>query len=89
MNCMRNAIKPGMLRLLFKKYAKEVGIPKRLAHPHVLKHSAAHFALKASNNDLVAVQRFLGHKTLSSTGMYLKMGDAEACAKVQKNYFKG
>ena len=81
-------IKPGMFRLLFNKYAEYVKIPEDLRTPHVLKHTAAHFALEASGNDLVAVQRFLGHKNLSSTGMYLKMGDEAACKKVQKDgYF--
>ncbi len=81
-------IETGMLRHLFKRYAKDAGIPKALRHPHVLKHTAAHYALDSSKRDLVYVQKFLGHKNLSSTGMYLKVSDTEACAAIQPNYFK-
>ena len=73
---------------LFKAIAKKAGLGETLQHPHVLKHTAAHYALDSSKRDLVYVQKFLGHKNLSSTGMYLKVSDTEACAAIQPNYFK-
>jgi integrase len=76
-----------MFHILMRKYSSEVGIPKRLRHPHVLKHSAAHFAIESSGKDLVAVQNFLGHVSLQSTGIYLEISDAEASRRVRKNFF--
>lgn len=76
-----------MFHILVRKYSAEVGIPKRLRHPHVLKHSTAHFALESSGKDLVAVQKFLGHKSLQSTGIYLRISDAEASRRVRNNFF--
>ena len=46
-------IERGTLWVLFKRYCGDVDIPKRLAHPHVLKHSCAHFILDAPDTDLV------------------------------------
>src|SRR5437762_2041015 len=48
-------IKRGMLHILFRKYCADVGIPKRLSHPHVLKHSCAHFILESPDTDLLDV----------------------------------
>jgi len=51
-------IETGMVRHMFKRYAKDAGIPKALRHPHVLKHTAAHYALDSSNAILCMSRNF-------------------------------
>ena len=65
---------------LFQHYAKEAGIPRPLAHPHVAKHSIAmELVHKVGIEEL---RQFIGHKSLSSTGQYLKVSDQQACQAV-------
>lgn len=63
----------------FQKYHEEAGIKKSLAHPHIMKHSVAMHGVKAGIENLRVK---LGHKSLNSTGMYLKIDDATACKAV-------
>lgn len=63
---------------LFKRYAREAGIPAHLAHPHILKHSLANKLLK--HVDIADVKQYLGHARISSTAEYLKRDDQEASA---------
>jgi integrase len=65
---------------LFQRYAVAAGISKRNAHPHILKHSIAMQTIK--NAGIENVRQYLGHKSLSSTGAYLKVDDATAAAAV-------
>ena len=63
-----------------RRYAEAAGIPKHLRNVRVIKHSIAMILIgKIQLNEL---QQYLGHKSLSSTGAYLKVSDAEACAAV-------
>jgi type 1 fimbriae regulatory protein FimB/type 1 fimbriae regulatory protein FimE len=65
---------------LFQAYCVQAGIPKPMAHPHTLKHSAAmHLVKKVGIEEL---RQFIGHKSLSSTGQYLKVSDQAACKAV-------
>ena len=65
---------------LFRAYCLQVGIPAHLAHPHSAKHAIAmELVSKVAINEL---QRFLGHRSLNSTGMYLRVDDEKACAAV-------
>jgi len=67
---------------LFQGYCKEAGIPKPLPHPHTLKHSVAmELVKKVGIQDL---RQFIGHKSLNSTGMYLRVSNQEASAAVAK-----
>jgi site-specific recombinase XerD len=67
---------------LFRGYALQSGIPAHRAHPHVLKHT---LGMKlVSNVPINVVQQYLGHKSLSSTGEYLKLTDDEASTQVGK-----
>lgn len=66
---------------LFRQYAIAAGIAKRKAHPHILKHSIAMQSIK--NAGIENVRQYLGHKSMSSTGAYLKKDDAEASAAVR------
>jgi len=56
------------------------GIPLHKSNPHVLKHSCAHYVIRAG---IQVAQQHLGHKSLSSTGAYLRITDAAASAAVQ------
>jgi len=74
-------IKRSMAGRLFAKYAREVGIPQRMRHVHVLRHTAAHTMLDAGVN-LAHIQQWLGHQRISSTGIYVKQSDASAAQEV-------
>jgi type 1 fimbriae regulatory protein FimB len=65
---------------LFQAYCVTAGIPKPLAHPHVLKHSVAMELVKKVGIEELRV--YIGHKSLNSTGMYLRVSDQVACAAV-------
>ena len=68
---------------LFSRYCAQVGIPEHKRHPHVLKHSLAMHSLKRGAQ-INEVQAYLGHKSLGSTGMYLRVNDEEASSAVQR-----
>lgn len=63
-----------------RKYCLAAGIPARKAHPHALKHSIALQAIHEAG--IEHVRQYLGHKSMSSTGQYLRVNDQEAAAKV-------
>jgi integrase len=80
---------------LYRRYARAAGLPRRLQHPHVLKHSIAMQSIHVAG--IENVRRHLGHKTIASTGEYLKVTDeaatravAEAASRktVQKGLFE-
>lgn len=65
---------------LFQGYCKAAGIPRPLAHPHIAKHSIAmELVHKVGIEEL---RQFIGHKSLSSTGQYLRVNDQRACLAV-------
>lgn len=61
---------------LMRRYASDAGIPEHKAHPHVLKHSIAMQTIKTAG--IENVRQYLGHKSISSTGAYLKVDDDAA-----------
>lgn len=61
---------------LFRKYAKRAGVPAHKWHPHCLKHSVARHYIKEMG--IENMRRYLGHKSMASTGEYLKVTDEEA-----------
>lgn len=65
---------------LMQRYAEAAGIPPRKAHPHALKHTIAMQTIQGAG--IENVRQYLGHKSMSSTGEYLKKSDAEASAAV-------
>lgn len=71
---------------LVQKYAKQAGIPAHKAHPHVLKHSIAMQTIQKAG--IENVRQHLGHKSISSTGEYLKVNDEDASRAVT-NAIKG
>lgn len=77
---------PGITRFnlnyAVKAAGKKAGIPLYLAHPHTLKHSAAVHMIPGG---VEFTRTYLGHKSLNSTGAYLKMSDEKA-SEVAKRY---
>jgi integrase/recombinase XerD len=67
---------------LVRKYGESAGIPKHLCHPHILKHSIAMQTIESAG--IENVRQYLGHKSISSTGAYLKVDDEQASASVQR-----
>lgn len=65
---------------LMQRYASAAGIPERLRHPHILKHTIALQTIRTAG--IENVRQYLGHKSMSSTGAYLKKSDAEASAAI-------
>jgi integrase/recombinase XerD len=58
-----------------KKAAKKANIKKKLT-PHTLRHSIAVHMLE-SGIDLIAIQRFMGHKAITSTCIYLRLANVK------------
>jgi integrase len=63
--------------LHFRKAATKIGLHPDLRHPHVLRHSSAHWLLDGGTPLHVASQ-WLGHTSLASTSAYLQVSDAKA-----------
>lgn len=61
---------------LMQRYASAAGIPKHLAHPHILKHSIAMQTIRKAG--IENVRTYLGHKSIASTGCYLQVDDDQA-----------
>ncbi len=58
--------------VIVKKYSDQCGIPKRISHPHALRHSYA-TQLIESGADVIHVQENLGHKSLQTTQIYIQL----------------
>jgi integrase len=61
---------------LMQRYGRQAGLPRHLCHPHVLKHSIAMQSIRQAG--IENVRQYLGHKSISSTGEYLKVDDDAA-----------
>jgi type 1 fimbriae regulatory protein FimB len=62
--------------------AEAAGMPAEKRHPHVLKHSLASHLI-AGNVNLALVKQALGHRSISSTMVYVGTTDAQAGEAVQ------
>ena len=62
---------------VFKELCLKAGIPKELAHPHILRHTRAIELLRAGV-PVTIVQDLLGHSALTTTAIYLKISGQEA-----------
>ena len=67
---------------IMRRHCETASIPIRLAHPHTLKHTTAMQSIHLAG--IENVRRYLGHKSMASTGEYLKVSDEEASAHVQR-----
>ena len=66
-----------------QRHAKAIGLPAHKRNTKMFKHSIALQAIKAGVG-IQDVRQFLGHKSLSSTGEYLRVSDEEAGAAVRR-----
>lgn len=74
----------GRIRVVIKDFfalvAEHPKCPKEFvedfkrATPHFIRHTFAHRVLAATNQDLAVTQQLLGHKSISTTGIYIKAG---------------
>ncbi len=62
---------------VFKERCLEAGIPRELAHPHILRHTRA-IELSRAGVPVTIVQDLLGHSALTTTAIYLKISGQEA-----------
>jgi type 1 fimbriae regulatory protein FimB len=67
---------------VFQSVAEAASLPGEKRHPHVLKHSLASH-LVAGNVNLALVKQALGHRSISSTMVYVGTTDAQAAEAVQ------
>lgn len=67
---------------LFRKYAKRAGLPAHKWFPHSLKHSIAMHTIHSAG--IENVRKYLGHKSIASTGEYLKVTDEDASAAIAR-----
>jgi integrase len=61
---------------IMQTHCKTAGIAEHKAHPHVLKHTIAMQTIKSAG--IENVRQYLGHRSISSTGAYLKVDDEQA-----------
>lgn len=61
---------------LVRRYGAAAGLPQHLCHPHVFKHSIAVQSIAKAG--IENVRQYLGHKSISSTGAYLRVSDEAA-----------
>lgn len=69
------------VRRRLQEFCAEAGVPCHLGHPHALRHSCGRLAYLGGAG-LPEIQKFLGHKSISSTGIYLEASESEASASV-------
>lgn len=66
----------------FQAIVEAAGLPAVKRHPHILKHSLASHLI-AGNVNLALVKQALGHRSISSTMVYVGTTDAQAAEAVQ------
>jgi integrase len=64
---------------LIRRAGMKAGIPIHKLHPHALKHGCAMAIIQAG---IEYTRQYLGHRTISSTGEYLRVSDESASRKV-------
>jgi len=66
---------------LLQEHGKAAGLHKSKRHPHILKHSIAMQTIDKAG--IQNVRQHLGHKSISSTGEYLRVTDEAASAAIR------
>jgi integrase len=67
---------------LVREYGKTAGIATHKCFPHALKHTIAVQGIHSAGVE--NVRQYLGHKSLSSTGEYLRVSDEQASDAMKK-----
>ena len=70
-----NPISRQQLDRLMKRYCAMANIPREKAHMHALKHTCATLLISDCGESIVAVQKHLGHASISSTAIYSELTD--------------
>ena len=65
---------------LFRRYGVLADIPSHLLHPHILKASCG---MAIISKGIEHCRQYLGHRSIASTGAYLKVSDDVASKAVQ------
>lgn len=68
---------PATFRKTFYRLARDAGISTDLGHPHILRHSRSVELLRAGV-PVTVVQDLLGHSSLNTTALYLRIAGHEA-----------
>ena len=71
------------VRKAFIEVADKAGIPRELAHPHVLRHTRAIELLRAGM-PITAVRDLLGHSSITTTSIYLQLSNVETKFMMQE-----
>lgn len=58
----------------------KAGLPRHKLHPHALKHSIAMQSIRKAG--IENVRQYLGHKSIASTGAYLRVSDEAASKEI-------
>jgi type 1 fimbriae regulatory protein FimB len=70
---------------VFQSVAHAAGLPAEKQHPHTLKHSLASHLIEGNVN-LALVKQALGHRSISSTMVYIGTTDAQAAEATAKAF---
>jgi type 1 fimbriae regulatory protein FimB len=73
---------------VFAGIAERAGLPASKRHPHCLKHALGYYLVEQGVS-LPSIQQTLGHKSLASTGVYLKVTDAKANKDAARAFANG
>jgi type 1 fimbriae regulatory protein FimB len=65
---------------LIRRAGAKAGLPAHLCHFHVLKHSVAAQSIQQAGVE--NVRQWLGHKSIASTGAYLRVSDQAAARAI-------
>jgi integrase/recombinase XerD len=68
--------------MIMRRHCKTAGIAQHKSHPHILKHSIAMHTIKRAG--IENVRTYLGHKSIASTGAYLKVDDDVASRAIAR-----
>lgn len=69
---------------LLQRYGGAAGIPEHQRHPHILKHTCGTHMYEKTKS-LPTVQKWLGHRTGTSTLVYLRVSQEHAAAAAQSS----
>jgi integrase/recombinase XerD len=67
---------------IVRRHALAAGIAAHKAHPHSLKHTIASQTIQSAG--IENTRQWLGHKSIASTGEYLRVTDGQAATAVSK-----